>query len=279
MGFEYICFNITEKCNMACPYCYRINTGNDTVDFYKAKRYIDYLINLGCKAISITGGEPLLNTDWREIIKYSKEKGLFVILSTNGLLLDLNDSVLNYINVLSVPLDGASESINRKTRAVGHFDIVKNLIYTYISKDYTFKLRINTVVTHDNIKHLYEIKELLNDSRITWKLFECRKKGVNNRYPSSGIPSIDEMVHIITELKNSEHVCKIIYMGRGKTGLGNLAVKPNYIILHSNGDLFFSTEDSDIKIFNIDGVIDEKIEADNKLMQLYDLNNQYLEDA
>ena len=273
MDIKYVCFNITEQCNMLCPYCYRVGNGKETADYTDAKRYIDHLIDLGCETISITGGEPLLNHEWRRIVDYCKEKKLYVILSTNGLILDLDDLALKHIDVLSVPLDGAAEEINRNTRAPGHFDTVKILINKYIAGNYPFQLKINTVITKYNINDLFGIENLLNNSRIIWKLFEYREKGLFNRFPSSEIPSTNEVTHAIMELKSSDHKCKIIYMGKHDKDMDNCSVKPNYIVLNCNGDLYYSTEDKDMKIYNIN---DEKASAKINFSQLHDLNNQYM---
>ena len=60
MEVRYVCFNITSKCNMECPYCYRVGPSYGSVNLEKAKEFIDFLVLHNCKTINITGGEPLL---------------------------------------------------------------------------------------------------------------------------------------------------------------------------------------------------------------------------
>ena len=67
---------VTEKCNLACPYCYVTNRdrfmARDTLD--KALDDIAYYAQrAGCLGVTISyfGGEPLLNWD---LIKYSIPK-------------------------------------------------------------------------------------------------------------------------------------------------------------------------------------------------------------
>ena len=115
MDMSYVCFNISSECNMHCPYCYRVGNTRGNVSLESAKRYVDYLVEHGCKKINVTGGEPLLNREWRNIINYCADNGLSVILSTNGLQLDLHDEILNQVAVLSLPLDGGNLEVNSKT--------------------------------------------------------------------------------------------------------------------------------------------------------------------
>ena len=68
MQMQYVCFNISSLCDMSCPYCYRVGNSFGNVSYKSAIEYIDYLISNGCTAINITGGEPLLNPDWKRII-------------------------------------------------------------------------------------------------------------------------------------------------------------------------------------------------------------------
>ncbi len=76
-----VTFNTTEDCNLACKYCYEINKCKKSLDFEKAKRFIDFLIDdndpLGIK------GSP------------QEEKGLHLYKS--GLVVDFigGDSLMN----------------------------------------------------------------------------------------------------------------------------------------------------------------------------------------
>jgi MoaA/NifB/PqqE/SkfB family radical SAM enzyme len=101
----------TYRCNLKCGMCnfWKQEPGSEleTGEFFKI---IDDLAGLGTKAISFSGGEPLLRKDIFGLIKYGKRRGLIVHLATNGTLVDeenarkLRDSE---IDAISVSLDGA----------------------------------------------------------------------------------------------------------------------------------------------------------------------------
>lgn len=78
---------ITRCCNLRCKHCYVPQNENS----YMCKNdYIGYLgqaKEAGCRFLTITGGEPLLNPDFEEIYKYTIEKGFVTSLYTNGTLI------------------------------------------------------------------------------------------------------------------------------------------------------------------------------------------------
>lgn len=275
MNMSYVCFNISSECNMHCPYCYRVGNTRGNVNLENAKRYVDYLIKHGCRTINITGGEPLLNSEWKNIIKYCADRGLFVILSTNGLQLDLNDEILNRVGVLSLPLDGGTPEVNGKTRSEGHFFKIKKLIDGYIDGEYLFKLKINTVLTGYNFNKLDEVLLLLDDPKIVWKIFELREKGEYYQFPDDKVISVEEIRQSIATLYKIKHKCSIYFMGRESSELQEYNVKPNYIVLDYNGDTYLADERENRLLFNLDDLtINEKIDCE----EIDLLNNQYNEE-
>ncbi|KAF5429226.1 Radical SAM superfamily enzyme [Candidatus Methanomarinus sp.] len=78
--FRGACWIITTKCNMNCPICLRY-LGRDSVDINRKKTIVDRLSFYGFKAVSFSGGEPFLDNDLLQIVRYAKEKGLYVGIS------------------------------------------------------------------------------------------------------------------------------------------------------------------------------------------------------
>lgn len=274
MKIKYVCFNITSQCNMTCPYCFRVGNTYGNVTLEKAKQYINIIKKYGCEMINITGGEPLLNSQWRNIIEYCSDIGMYIILSTNGLNLDINDSILEKINVLSLPLDGGNELVNSKTRNQGHFDQILKLLEDYNNKNYNFKIKINTVVSEYNLDNLNDILNIVNYKHLVWKLFELREKGEFYNFPKEKISNINRVEEKISELLLKSHNCDICFLGKSlKNGIK--LINPNYIILDYNGDLYFADEDNNKRLFNI-----EDKDSEDKLynMEIDLLSNQYYED-
>lgn len=82
-------WEITNRCNLNCPFCYIHNhTHCEDISFETAKPYIDEMISMGLIRATLTGGECTLNKDFKKIYKYFKENGVLVDVYTNGILLD-----------------------------------------------------------------------------------------------------------------------------------------------------------------------------------------------
>ncbi|MCM8786804.1 MAG: radical SAM protein [Candidatus Omnitrophica bacterium] len=119
-------------CNHRCIYC-----GLDFMEykpiFLKTeifKKRLKELANLGIKSIMYAGeGEPLLNKDIIELIRYTKNCNIDVALTTNGVLLDKNflRNTLGYLSWIKVSLDAAKQSTYIKIHRAKTTDFKKVL--------------------------------------------------------------------------------------------------------------------------------------------------------
>ena len=78
---------ITQKCNMKCLHCYEGDnhaSENNPLSVNEWKKVIDQLKNLNVKRIVVIGGEPTLQKDIVEIMKYLSELRTDVTIFTNG---------------------------------------------------------------------------------------------------------------------------------------------------------------------------------------------------
>jgi radical SAM protein with 4Fe4S-binding SPASM domain len=90
-----ISWNLTKKCNLRCEHCY-ISAGRITkaeasgeLSTEECLQVVDQICEVNAEALLIlTGGEPLLRKDVFEIATYAGSKGLWVVVGTNGVLID-----------------------------------------------------------------------------------------------------------------------------------------------------------------------------------------------
>jgi len=85
---------LTSRCNLHCPQCYIHRPATDR----EAKgseltrdqlcRIIDQIVDEECLWLLMTGGEPLIRSDFTDIYRHAKMKGLIVTLFTNGTCID-----------------------------------------------------------------------------------------------------------------------------------------------------------------------------------------------
>jgi heme b synthase len=110
----------------------------------------------------LTGGDPLLRPDTLDIAHYATNKGLRVVLSTNGtnITADNAQKMRNSgISRISVSLDGATaESHDRFREVTGAFKGALQGIE--LAKEAGLEIQINTTITKQNLAEIEQIQEL-----------------------------------------------------------------------------------------------------------------------
>ena len=91
-----VSWNLTYRCNLACEHCYldaggtpQVGTENfadrSELGTDECFRVIDEIAAFAPECVTIlTGGEPLLRRDILEIVQRAAERGLWVVVGTNG---------------------------------------------------------------------------------------------------------------------------------------------------------------------------------------------------
>jgi MoaA/NifB/PqqE/SkfB family radical SAM enzyme len=177
--FSTIDFHVTCECNQECPYCWGPQDIEDPVSTATSKRIIQKIKDIGAKRIVFTGGDPLKRKDIGKLIRYAKNTGLEVALSTTGD--ELTKTFLRwnaaYIDLISLPIDGSTEEISSKTKEAGHLAAVLKALE--MSKKYpSIDVKICTPVTKHNIKDVSNILKLAEDfnrktkSRVFYNIFQ-----------------------------------------------------------------------------------------------------------
>ncbi len=166
-------WRITSKCHRTCPFCY----GPESSDMATSEllKCIDILAANDIKVIGITGGEPLLKKGIQNIFQYIHERKIKICLSTNAdLYYQYRDSILSYVSVIGLPLEGSISQIHNSLRGQNSFESVYQAFLDIIENS-NIMLRIGSVVTKLNIEDLPNIENILSQykERIAyWKLYE-----------------------------------------------------------------------------------------------------------
>jgi SynChlorMet cassette radical SAM/SPASM protein ScmF len=119
---------ISGSCNLACRHCwiepdYQAGDGNGKfIRFEHLKKAVREAKPLGLQSIKLTGGEPMLHPQFRQIVEHIESQRIGMLLETNGTLIDDDTArflkAKKFFNFVSVSLDGAREATHDRLRGV-----------------------------------------------------------------------------------------------------------------------------------------------------------------
>jgi len=148
---NYLRISITEHCNLRCTYCMpadgidltpkpHLMTADEVVKIASA------FVGLGVDKIRLTGGEPLVRKDAREIILRLGELGTQLTLTTNGLLVHqfLDTFKQAKIETINVSLDTLIKKKYQQITRRNLFDTVLENVDLLLAEG--FRVKINVVL-------------------------------------------------------------------------------------------------------------------------------------
>jgi len=117
---------ISGSCNLACRHCWITptyqNGGNigKQIGIELVRKAIREGKPLGLRMVKLTGGEPMLNPQFRELVDLLDGDGLQIHIETNGTLIDHDLAKFlkqrEHISFISVSLDGADDKTHEDLR-------------------------------------------------------------------------------------------------------------------------------------------------------------------
>lgn len=159
-GHRMLNIYLTNACNLRCKHCF-MHSGkrlDNELSAHEWKSILKEFYANGGKAVTFTGGEPLLFADFLEVLKYAHEIGLSTTVLSNGTLWS-DDSVKSfspYIDEIQFSLDGFDEESNALIRGENHYSSVVNSILKFANGG--VKTSVATTFTYDNLNDETAIK-------------------------------------------------------------------------------------------------------------------------
>lgn len=169
-GVSTVDFHVTAKCSQACPYCWGPRRYRNPVDTQAAKNIIARIHELGVRRIVFTGGDPLQRLDAPELIRYAKETGLETALSTTGDFVtpEILKELSPVLDLISLPLDGATEQVNSRTKHPGHYAAIMHSL-AWLRSYPGIDVKVCTPVTRHNLNDIPAVARLVQAYSYTTK--------------------------------------------------------------------------------------------------------------
>ena len=181
----FISVEVSNACNLHCPECpVGTNKYKDKIlkqfDYEMYKDLMNEIKSTLLHVILYFQGEPLINKQLPDFIKYAHDLGIFTSTSTNGQLIDKGNSreiVLAGLDKIIVSIDGATQEIYEKYRVGGSLDkAIKSIEYiNYWKKELkssTPLVEIQFLVLKTNEHQMNEMRRLaktLDVNRLKFK--------------------------------------------------------------------------------------------------------------
>lgn len=132
-GYRMLNIYLTNACNLRCEHCF-MRSGQPLKDELPADEWCRILSEFkdnGGQSVTFSGGEPLMNRDFDDILIHASTLQLETTVLSNGILWTQERiaKLAPYISQIQISIDGFDELSNAKVRGAGHFDrIVRNVI-------------------------------------------------------------------------------------------------------------------------------------------------------
>ena len=124
-GLPLVTLYLTERCNSRCVTCDYWRHGRKDVTLEAVTRLLPDLRALRTRTALISGGEPLLNPQWREIAETLRSEGIDLWLLTSGLSLFKHARpAAGLFKTVTVSLDGTCAETYTAIRGLDAFDKV-----------------------------------------------------------------------------------------------------------------------------------------------------------
>jgi radical SAM protein with 4Fe4S-binding SPASM domain len=156
-------WELTLACNLRCKHCgsFAGSKRDDEMSLEENLKVADDLAALGCRRVTLSGGEPTLNPDWDRIGKRLADHGVKVNLISNGW--HWNES--HVARAKAAGLVGAAFSLDGfqaehdEFRQAGSFERVVAAIAACVASG--LPVAVNTTVNKLNVRKLPELRDFI----------------------------------------------------------------------------------------------------------------------
>ena len=173
-------WEITLACCFSCKYC-GSSGGKARANELTTDECLDVarqLADLGCRRISLIGGEVFMRQDWYTIVKTLTDLGIRVCIITNGFL--FTDKIIQQLKTaniesVAVSLDGP-EAVHDKYRQAGSYRRAKQAVDTLSASG--IPVTMITTLNRENAEHLEEFYEQIRHWPLrAWQIQACSPMG------------------------------------------------------------------------------------------------------
>lgn len=149
---DYLRISLTDKCNLRCRYCNPIDLPKGYFSHFnkmlpeEIEAIVAVFVQQGIKKIRLTGGEPLVRKDAKEIVQRLAKYPIELAITTNGVFVHEYIETFQQAGIrsINVSLDSLKSSRNQVITGRDEFERVRQNIDLLLKNN--FHVKINTVI-------------------------------------------------------------------------------------------------------------------------------------
>ena len=159
-SLRYLELQITDRCNLRCRHCYIGETAPQELSIKQITEILKEFEEMQGLRLMITGGEPLLHSNFDALNDVLPDFLIRKVLFTNGLL--LSKDLLRGLNVdeIQISIDGLEKG-HDSLRGAGTF--LKALKAVRRAKEMGFEVSVATMVHAKNLNDFDEMEKLFSE--------------------------------------------------------------------------------------------------------------------
>ena len=202
---NYLRISITENCNLRCIYCMpaegiQLTPKAHLMTADEIFEIATTFVFLGVTKIRLTGGEPLVRKDAKEILLRLSKLGTELTLTTNGLLVHDYITVFKEAGIksLNVSIDTLQKDKFAQITRRDEFDKLNENITLLLSEGFIVKLNV-VLIKGFNENEILDFIGLTKDKNLQIRFIEFMPFDGNN-WDKSKLISQAEILHFIQEI-------------------------------------------------------------------------------
>ena len=206
---DYLRLSITDRCNLRCQYC----MGDKDIVFLPKEelltveeitKVVEVFSELGIKKIRITGGEPLVRKNFREIIERINNLDVIeeINITTNGIRLEEELEFLSTkkIHSLNISLDTLKEELYREITGGGDLNKVLSALHKALQLKFK-RIKLNVVLVRGkNDSEIMDFVKLTELYPVDVRFIELMPIGMGKEYVPISNDEVKELISLERKL-------------------------------------------------------------------------------
>lgn len=210
----YLRISLTEHCNLRCTYCMpqsgvTLTPSSQLMTADEIFQIAQVFVENGVDKIRLTGGEPFVRKDFKEILSKLSSLNVSIAITTNGVTINQHIETLkkNRVSIINLSLDTLNAKKFNSITLRSHFEKVYGNMLLLINEG--FRVKVNVVLLKNvNDNELIDFIELTKELPISIRFIEFMPFD-GNQWDRSKTISLEDIKKSILEAYKPDDIVRL----------------------------------------------------------------------